>query len=107
MLELEGTRIISGATRLLVRRRASRPASQSSQLMGRPLGIIGTFCSEFSCDIRGEFPHRRKNTIFRPPGKLLHFVPVHLAHPVAVQTRSAKESLLAMRFGALNHAFTI
>jgi hypothetical protein len=39
-LELLGRRMISGATRLPVSRRARRPASQSSQLMGSFIGVI-------------------------------------------------------------------
>ncbi len=41
-LELDGRRMISGATRLPVSRRARRPLSQSSQLIGSFMGMVGT-----------------------------------------------------------------
>jgi len=41
-LELDGRRMISGATLLPVSRRARLPLSQSSQLIGSFIGIVGT-----------------------------------------------------------------
>ena len=72
-LELPGRRMISGAPRLPVSRRARRPLSQSAQLMGRPLGIVGTGFSEFICHFANKFFQLGKDTVFGPFGKLSGF----------------------------------
>src|SRR6266566_1678322 len=55
-LELDGRRMISGATRSPVSRRARRPFSQSSHRIGSLIGIVGTPDLEsFGFDIDGFF----------------------------------------------------
>ena len=70
--------MISGATRFPVSRRARRPLSQSSQLMGRPFGVVGTGFSEFMRNFSDEFFQLRKDGILGSLGKSAQFLPIHL-----------------------------
>jgi hypothetical protein len=75
-LELLVRRMISGATLFPVWRRARRPFSQSSQLMGRPLGIAGIWFSEFIRHGSNQCLERGQNTVYGAGGKPLDFRPI-------------------------------
>jgi hypothetical protein len=64
-LELRLRRLIPGATRWLLSRRARRPLSQSAQLIEPSIGMQGTFDFEFTGDFFHELHALWKVTIFR------------------------------------------
>src|SRR6266404_5163952 len=67
-----------GVTSLLVSRRALRPRNQSSQLIGRSMGIEGTSDFEFISYFIHERFTLRHVTVFRALCNTLDLGPVHL-----------------------------
>jgi hypothetical protein len=76
--ELVFLRRMPGAINLLVSRRARRPRNQSSQLMGRSMGIEGTFDLEFIGDFVDERFTLLTIAIFRTSRNPAYLRPVYL-----------------------------
>src|SRR6185369_8673535 len=87
-----------GETSLFVSRRARRPRNQSSQLIGRSIGIEGTSDFKFISYFIHERFTLRHITVFRALRNAMDLGPVHLELPLNATPASVRAQSRAAEF---------